>query len=98
MGMSGETALGCDPIFIDHAQRAEAHPLGIVVIAETESMLSLQPAVVAAATLFARSNSNHDAHSDLVVITTISNRLDVESAGKIQRGVSLAASHSPVSH
>src|ERR1019366_5128590 len=59
MGMRRETAAGRNPIFIDHAQRAEAHPLRIGVIVKTESMARLQPAVVAAATLIARSDGHH---------------------------------------
>src|SRR5208337_159432 len=84
MGMSWETAAGRDPIFVDHAQRAETHPLGIGVIVETESMAGLQPAVVAAATLLARSDGHHDARSYLVVVTTISVPLDVSGGGRIQ--------------
>src|SRR5271157_5127368 len=86
MGMSWETAAGRDPIFVDHAQRAETHPLGIGVIVETESMARLQPAIVAAATLVAAPNRHHDVRSCLVVVTTISVRLDVRRAERIQVG------------
>src|ERR1700730_8247679 len=51
MGMSWETAAGRDPIFVDDAQRAETHPLGIGVVIEAEGVAGLQPAVIAAATL-----------------------------------------------
>ena len=59
MRMCRETAAGRNPIFIDHAQRAEPHSLGVGVIVKTESMARLQPAVVAAAALTARSDGHH---------------------------------------
>jgi hypothetical protein len=47
-------------------------------------MAGLQPAVVAAATLIAASDGHHGVRSCLVVVTTISVRLDVGGVGRIQ--------------
>ena len=59
MRMRGKTIVGRDPILVNHAQRTEAHPLGIPVIVEAESMVSLEPAVIAAAAILTASNPNH---------------------------------------
>src|ERR1700720_665743 len=60
MGMGWETAARRDPVLVDYAQGPEAHPLGIGVIAETESVARLQPAVVAAAAVAAGSYVDHN--------------------------------------
>src|ERR1039457_7011908 len=60
MGMGWKTAVRCDPIFVDHAQRTETHPLGIGIITEAESVAGLQPAVVTAAALVAGPDGYHE--------------------------------------
>src|SRR5712664_1998766 len=60
MGMSGKPAFGRDPIFVNDAQRAETHPFGVGIVAKAKRMVGFQPAVIAAATLIAASDANHD--------------------------------------
>src|SRR5215469_2744473 len=51
--VGGKSAARRDPIFVDHAQGAEAHPARIPVIAEAEGVARVEPAVVASASLVA---------------------------------------------
>ena len=37
---------GCDAVLVDHAQRAEAHVLRVVVVGEGEGVIAVEPAVV----------------------------------------------------
>ena len=50
---------GGDVVVVDHAQIAEAHPLGIVVIGEGERVIRVQPAVVGVAPFVCFSNRHH---------------------------------------
>src|SRR5271163_524593 len=59
MRMCWKTAFGRNPVFIDHPQRAETHPLGIGIVVETECVAGFQPSVVASAALIASSNCHH---------------------------------------
>src|ERR1700691_1140846 len=59
MRMRRKSSVGRDPIFVDHPQRAESHPLGIPIFAETEGVMRLEPAVVSAASFVSRPNLNH---------------------------------------
>src|SRR5450759_5773372 len=92
MRVGRETAAGRNPIFIDHAQRAEAHPLRIGVIVKTESMARLQPAVVAAATLIARSDGHHGCSLPVSRCNDDCNRLDVRETEGMQWEPSLVGS------
>jgi hypothetical protein len=57
--MGGKSGVGRDPIFVDDAQRAKAHPLGIPKIAEAESVMAFQPAVIGSTAFFTGTNLNH---------------------------------------
>src|SRR5258708_32931519 len=59
MRMRWKAVIGRDPIFVDDPKRTEFHPLGVPVVVKAESVVSLQPSVIAAATFFASSNLNH---------------------------------------
>src|ERR1700690_1599472 len=48
-----------DPVLVDHAQRAESHPLRVPKISKTKSVVRLEPAVVSATALLTRTNLNH---------------------------------------
>src|SRR5579862_2636637 len=43
MRMRRKSIIRRDPVFVDDAQRAKYHPLRIPIVAETESMVSLEP-------------------------------------------------------
>ena len=45
--MGSEAAFGGDAVVIDHAQRAEAHVVGVVVLAEREGVAAVEPAELA---------------------------------------------------
>ena len=47
------TPAGRDPVFINHQQRTESHLVRIVIVAERERVLRLQPAMVGTAAVFA---------------------------------------------
>src|SRR5262249_30985188 len=59
MAVGVEAAARLHAILVDDAQRAEAHVLGIVIMAEREAMAAVQPAVVGDAALAGASNSDH---------------------------------------
>ena len=59
MRVCREAVVGCNPIFVNDAQRTKSHPLRIPIVAEAESVLSFEPAVVFATTLLAATNLNH---------------------------------------
>src|SRR5258708_19636317 len=59
MRMRRKAIVGSDPIFVDNTQRTESHPLRVPVIVEAESVVSLQPSVIAPPPSFASSNLNH---------------------------------------
>src|SRR6185437_10616647 len=46
MGVRAEAAAGLHAVLVDHAQRPEAHAVGIVVVREREAVQGAQPAVV----------------------------------------------------
>ena len=47
-----EPATAGNAILVDHAQRPETHDLGIIIVAERETVRRLQPAMIGAATVF----------------------------------------------
>ena len=47
--VGGEACAGGDAVFVDDAERAEAHVGGVVVVAEAEGMEGAEPAVVGVA-------------------------------------------------
>ena len=57
--MHGESAAGCDDIFIDDAQRTKAHPLRIAILVEGKRVTRVEPAVIAAAALVTGTNLEH---------------------------------------
>src|ERR1041385_771420 len=59
MGMRAKTHARHDQVVIDDAQTAKAHPLGIIVIRETESVISVQPAMTRMAPFVCSSNFHH---------------------------------------
>src|SRR5438105_331793 len=59
MRMSPKAAPALHPVFIDHAQAAEAHVRRIVVIRERECMECIQPAVIGVATLICLPDLDH---------------------------------------
>src|SRR5437660_5661231 len=59
MGMRPETHSRHDQVVIDDAQAAKAHPLRIVVIGETESVITVQPAMARMAPFVCSSNFHH---------------------------------------
>src|SRR5258708_199051 len=59
MRMRWKAVVGRDPIFVDDPKRTESHPLRVPIVVKAESMVSLQPSVIAAATFLASSNLNH---------------------------------------
>ena len=50
---------GRDPVFIDHAKRAEPHLLRVVITGERESVKTLQPAVIGVAAFAAFPDCDH---------------------------------------
>src|SRR4051794_17157683 len=68
MRMQRETFTGCDPIFINNPQRAEAHEARIVILVKGKRVFSVEPAVVAAPSFIAAPNTDH---WTILVITTI---------------------------
>src|SRR5690606_4723047 len=56
-----ETAARLHPVLVDHAQRAEAHPRGIVVMPERERVPAVEPAGAHAAALGGRAFDDHRA-------------------------------------
>ena len=59
MGMGGKAGVGRDLVVVPHPQRAMAHIAGIIMAAEREVMLGLQPAVVGAAEFVEGSEFDH---------------------------------------
>ena len=47
--VGAEALAGRDAVVVDHAQRAEAHVLGVVVVGEREGVVGVEPAVVGVA-------------------------------------------------
>src|SRR5579862_7350735 len=60
MRMSGKSGVRRDVVFVDDAQRAKSHPLGIPVIGKAESMFGVEPTVVSSTTFGGGTNRNHD--------------------------------------
>src|SRR5262249_2626737 len=54
-----EAAAGAYAIFVDHAQRTEAHVFRIVVMAEREGMTAIQPPKIVAPALLGMSHLDH---------------------------------------
>src|SRR5258708_4435932 len=48
-----------DPVLVDDAQRAEAHVLGIVIVAEREGVAAVEPSEVGDAALLGGSDGDH---------------------------------------
>jgi len=59
VAVRAEALPGGHAVFVDHAQVAEAHVLGIVVVGEREAVERLQPAVVGEAPLFGSAQRDH---------------------------------------
>src|SRR5579863_7008131 len=59
MRMRWKSVVGRNPIFIDDAQRAKSHPLGIPIVGKAEGVLRLEPAVISTAAFGAGTNLNH---------------------------------------
>src|SRR5208283_2867686 len=59
--MHGEALTGRNPVFIDHAQRTETHKVWIMILIERKGMASIEPAMVAPATLITSPNLDHNA-------------------------------------
>ena len=59
MGMGGKAGVRRDLVVVPHPQRAVAHIVRVVVAAEREVMLCLQPAVIGAAEFCKRSEFDH---------------------------------------
>src|ERR1051325_1580041 len=55
-----EALPGRDGVFVDHAQRAEAHVRGVVVVGEGEGVARGEPAVPADAAVVGFANGDHD--------------------------------------
>src|SRR5579862_5760759 len=60
MAMGVEAGARRDAILIDDAQRAEAHVLRIVIMAEGEAVAAIEPAELCLAALFGGANGDHD--------------------------------------
>ncbi len=60
--VSGEAGAGGDAVFVDDAERAEAHVGGVVVVAEAEGMEGAEPAVICVAAVrgFAKGEFHRD--------------------------------------
>ena len=83
---------GCDAVLVDHAQRAEAHVLRVVVVGEREGVAAVEPAVVGVPALVAAPELDHGATigqraergSPLVIVGFA--HYDFEMAFLIRRG------------
>jgi hypothetical protein len=56
VAVSAKAAAGKDAVLVDHAQAAEPHVLGIVIIGEGKSVERLQPTVVGVTALITPAN------------------------------------------
>jgi hypothetical protein len=59
MAVGAESLPGLDAILVDHAQRAEAHVIGIVVAGEGEAVEGVEPAMLRMAALLAAADLDH---------------------------------------
>ena len=55
MGMRPKPLPGCDAIVVQHAQRAEAHVLRIVVVTKRKGLVSIEPSRLKMASILASS-------------------------------------------
>ena len=59
MGMGRKARAARDPVLVDHAQRAEAFNGRVVIIAEGETVLGIQPVDLGVAALFRSADGDH---------------------------------------
>src|SRR6478735_5055588 len=94
--MGRESATCGDPVVINHAQRAEAHMLGIVVVGEGKRVPAVEPAVIRMAALSGAADIQFGVRGHAVIIV-ISNRSDnafsTVSACESRRLISPAVPH-----
>src|ERR1700674_2768130 len=84
MRMGGEPFAGSDPVFVDHAQRTKSHESWIVILIKRKRVAGIEPAIIAATPFVTAPNIDH---SELLVITTISLKLDEADQKGIQRSL-----------
>ena len=60
MAVRSEPLAGRDAILVEHAQHAEAHEVRILIAAEGECGVGVQPPEVGAAAVFAPANRDHE--------------------------------------
>lgn len=51
MAVRREALTGCDTVFIDNAEVAKSHKLGIIVISKRKGVVSIQPTEIETPTL-----------------------------------------------
>lgn len=68
VGVHGEATCGRDDIFVDDAERTEAHVLWIAVVGEAEGVVGVEPAVIEVASVFAASDFDHGVAPQRVVL------------------------------
>jgi hypothetical protein len=59
MAVRAEAGAGCDGVVVEHAQVAEAHVRGVVVVGEREAVVAVQPAMVGVAAVLCLSKREH---------------------------------------
>src|SRR5689334_11381448 len=59
MRMHAESLARSDDVFVEHAERAELHVRGIIVLIERKSMVRIEPTDVVVAAFFTGANLNH---------------------------------------
>ena len=63
--MRGEAAARRDPVLVDHPQRAEAHPVRVVVMPERKGVPAVEPAHFDATAFGRRARNDHFAAAAL---------------------------------
>src|SRR5687768_1607940 len=59
MRMRAKPAATGDFVIVDHPQRAETHPLRIIIVREGEGVVTIQPAMVGVASFVCFSDRHH---------------------------------------
>ncbi len=59
VGVHAEAFSGHDEVIINDAERAEAHPIGVVIIGEAERMVGIEPAVLGVAAFMGFTDDDH---------------------------------------
>ncbi|MPM89429.1 hypothetical protein SDC9_136538 [bioreactor metagenome] len=57
--MGAETGTGCHPVVVDHAQGGHTHVCGVVVAAEREGVVAVEPAEVGMAAVGRGAQGDH---------------------------------------